>query len=84
MDHQDAEMPSPAILADCEAALPEWDRLAVRDYWDAVVAAELGSPVSQVSAPDRAASSIRTAGRAVLHLVTNEQPRVETPFEEAA
>ncbi|GAB2657144.1 hypothetical protein GCM10027271_14620 [Saccharopolyspora gloriosae] len=31
-------------LAFCEAALPEWDRLHVRDHWEAVVAEELGSP----------------------------------------
>ncbi|RKT84867.1 hypothetical protein SAMN05421805_10160 [Saccharopolyspora antimicrobica] len=32
-------------LAFCEAELPEWERLSVRDYWDAVIAEELGAQV---------------------------------------
>lgn len=88
MDHLNPEMPSPATLADCEATLQEWDRLAVRDYWDGVIAEELGAPLSRVAEPDNAASpSDSTAGRPALHLVNSPQPpRVELPsaFDEAA
>ena len=87
MDHLNPEMPSPATLADCEATLQEWDRLAVRDYWDGVIAEELGAPLSRVAEPDRAASPSDTAGRPALHLVTSQQsPQVELPssFDEAA
>ncbi|MEU6263899.1 hypothetical protein [Saccharopolyspora shandongensis] len=41
--------PSAEELAFCEAELQEWDRLTVRDYWDAVVAEELGAPQSPAS-----------------------------------
>lgn len=89
MDHRDVEMPSPAALADCEAVLPEWDRLAVRDYWDQVIAAELGAPVLRLSEPDGATNPAcdSTAGPPTLRLVTNHQlPRIELPsaFDEAA
>lgn len=40
--------PSPAELALIEAELPEWERLAVRDYWDAVVAEEIGAATESV------------------------------------
>lgn len=87
MDHLDADMPSPATLADCEATLPEWDRLAVRDYWDGVIAEEIGAPLYRVAEPGRAASPSDTAGRPALHLAISQQPpRVELPssFDEAA
>ncbi len=42
--------PSPGDLAAIEGAvLPEWDRLEVRDYWDAVVAEELGAAQNPAS-----------------------------------
>ena len=44
MEEPDLGVPSPADLAAIEAELPEWDRLRVRDHWDAVVAEELGAP----------------------------------------
>lgn len=41
-------------LAAAETELPEWDRLRVRDHWDAVVASELGDePVSDAEEPER-------------------------------
>lgn len=52
MDHLDSDALSPAMLADCEAALSEWERLAVRDYWDAVVAEELAEVPVPVDALD--------------------------------
>lgn len=42
MHERDLDVPSAAELADCEAELPEWDRIQVRDYWEAVVNEELG------------------------------------------
>lgn len=40
-------------LAAAETELPEWDRFRVRDYWDAVVASELGEEsVSDVETPE--------------------------------
>jgi hypothetical protein len=41
--------PSAAELASAVVELPEWDRLRVRDYYQALVAAELGCrpPASQ-------------------------------------
>lgn len=48
--------PSAAELAATEAELPEWDRLAVRDHWEAVIAEELGAP--QVPASPFAWSSL--------------------------
>lgn len=44
--------PSPAELALIEAELPEWERLAVRDYWDAVVAEEITEVPVSVNAPE--------------------------------
>lgn len=44
--------PSPAELALIEAELPEWERLAVRDYWDAVVDEEIGEVPLPVNALD--------------------------------
>lgn len=44
--------PSPAELALIEAELPEWERLAVRDYWDAVVAEEIAEVPVPVNALD--------------------------------
>jgi hypothetical protein len=52
MDERDLDVPSAAELADCEAELPEWDRLRVRDHWDAVVSEELGEePVPEEHEP---------------------------------
>lgn len=48
MDYLNAG-PSAEELAMCESELPEWDRLAARDYWDAVIAEELGAPLSPAS-----------------------------------
>lgn len=47
------ELPDPAsstgeALAEVQAPLEEWDELAVRDHWDAVVASELGAPAWKV------------------------------------
>lgn len=39
----DTNEPTPEELANSTALLPEWDRLAVRDYWAEVVAEELGT-----------------------------------------
>ncbi|GAA4613045.1 hypothetical protein [Saccharopolyspora hordei] len=46
--YQDME-PSADELAFCEANLDEWDQLRVRDYWEAVVTAELGAPMGVAS-----------------------------------
>lgn len=52
MHDRDLDVPSAAELADCEAELPEWDRLQVRDYWEAVVDEELGeSPAPEEHEP---------------------------------
>ncbi|MCX2728812.1 hypothetical protein OOZ19_01030 [Saccharopolyspora sp. NFXS83] len=44
MHELDLDVPSAADLASIEAALPEWDRLLVRDHWESVIAEELGAP----------------------------------------
>ncbi len=44
MDDVDPNYPSAAELAAVEAELPEWERLRVRDYWDAVCVEEWGAP----------------------------------------
>lgn len=49
-EHDAHDIPA-AELADCVEPLPEWDRLRVRDYWDAVVAEELGAP-EPVASPE--------------------------------
>lgn len=46
MEYLDFE-PSADELATCEAELEDWERLAVRDYWAAVIAEELGAPEPQ-------------------------------------
>jgi hypothetical protein len=52
MDDRDLDGPNAAELAHCEAELPEWDRLRVRDYWEAVVSEELGEdPVPEEREP---------------------------------
>ena len=56
--------PLPAELALVEAELPEWERLAVRDYWDAVVAEEMAEVPVPVNALDpRAFVAQRLQGR---------------------
>lgn len=72
--------PSPAELALIEAELPEWERLAVRDYWDAVVGEELAAATNSVESRyfrDVNAGQMergrirRQRGSAVLRLVTD-------------
>lgn len=47
---EDPELDLPAAdLAGCEVELEEWERLRVRDYWEAVIADELGGPPLQGS-----------------------------------
>lgn len=55
MDDVDPNYPSAAELAAVEAELPEWERLRVRDYWDAVCVEEWGarSPHAEPEAPTR-------------------------------
>lgn len=82
-------------LAFCEAALPEWDRLHVRDYWDAVVAVELGAPEPAASPGAWSAMGSgervrlrryeRRARNAVLRLVTADAETSSVPqYGEAA
>lgn len=88
MHELDLDVPSAADLASIEAELPEWDRLRVRDYWDAVIAEELGAPQppaapsgsSNLSSGDRvrARRHLRRANNTVLRRVTAavEDPKV--------
>lgn len=72
--------PSAADLAAIESELPEWDRLAVRDYWETVIAEELGAsePVASRFAwssmgsgeRERVRRYERRTGNTVLRLVT--------------
>lgn len=48
MHHDEVPLLAGEQLASVEAELEEWDQLAVRDHWDAVVAAELGAPAWKV------------------------------------
>ena len=85
----------PEGLVDCEAPLEEWDRLHVRDHWDAVVAEELGSPEplvtpftwSELGSGERVRLRRyqRRAGNTVLRLVSAaaEVPAVELDGEAA-
>ncbi|MCX2732504.1 hypothetical protein OOZ19_19875 [Saccharopolyspora sp. NFXS83] len=83
----------PEGLADCEAPLEEWDRLHVRDHWDAVVAEELGSPEpvvtpyvwSEMGSGERVRLRRyqRRAGNTVLRLVSAEVPAAELDGEAA-
>lgn len=72
----------PQGLAACESPLEEWDRLSVRDYWEAVISEELGAPERPASPQVwsvmgsgeriRLRRYQRRAGNAVLRLVTAE------------
>ncbi|MBK0865482.1 hypothetical protein INP57_01520 [Saccharopolyspora sp. HNM0986] len=72
----------PYGLADCESPLEEWERLSVRDYWEAVISEELGAPERPASPQVwsvmgsgervRLRRYQRRAGNAVLRLVTAE------------
>lgn len=89
MYEPDLDVPSAADLASIESELPEWDRLRVRDYWDAVVAEELGAPKPAVARCDwsklgsgervRLRRYQRRVGNAVLRLVTAESYALSTP-----
>lgn len=78
MDQYD---PSAEELTAMEAELPEWDRLRVRDYFDAVIAEELGaqqSPASPYTAPDQ--SSVDKPSAVVLPLFRDvPEPGSSTP-----
>lgn len=78
MHERDLEFPSAADLAAIEAELPEWERLRVRDYWDAVVSEELGKD---------AAPEDETRG-ADLHVLSSDdfEPRrlADSPGDQAA
>lgn len=87
--------PSPAELALIEAELPEWERLAVRDYWDAVLAEEMAElPMSveplntrgfRVEQGQQCARRVRNIGTAaVLRLVVGDKTPVSTSDNEAA
>ncbi|WP_338602653.1 hypothetical protein [Saccharopolyspora sp. SCSIO 74807] len=89
MNEPAREVPTAAELAGIEAELPEEDRLRVRDYWDAVVAEELGAPEPAASPGDwsvlrsgertRLRRYERRAGNAVLRLVTAESDGPSVP-----
>lgn len=89
MEDQTPDPLSPADLADCEAQLPEWDSLAVRDYWEAVIEAELGAPLSPGSSMNhpRPVRYRRSTGDTVLRLVTSAEAAPTDsalPWDEAA
>lgn len=75
MDEPDLDVPSAADLAAIEAELPEWDRLRVRDHWEAVIAEELDSPEPADELAEPEPTPLRHRRRTdatVLRLVTAE------------
>lgn len=78
MHDRDLDIPSAAELADCEAELPEWDRLAVCDYWEAVVNEELGEE------PTPAEHEPRVALRVFKNDATEQRPESGAHGDEAA
>lgn len=71
--------PAATDLALCEAELEEWDELAVRDYWESVVAEELGASLSRAAEPVvgsgervRLRRYERRTGNTVLRLITSD------------
>jgi hypothetical protein len=60
MQDPEIDEPSAAELASAVVALPEWDRLRVRDYYQALVAKELGCrpPASQEREPEGRTSGV--------------------------
>jgi hypothetical protein len=82
MEDQGSYSPPAAELADAEVELPEWDRLRVRDYWDAVIAEELGARQSPAS--PYAWSEPGDAAISMLRLVTDVDDSDATSWDEAA
>lgn len=89
MFEQDLKEPTAAELAESVALLPEWDRLAVRDYWAELIAEELGTRVPLSARSKRPTTGSRERVRlhrserrkehTVLRLVTQAADTAATP-----